>query len=122
MLWGADVFGNMDLTLIARASSGYPYTPSGRNIGFVGKNSLRLPGVYSIDLEVGKEIELAQKTTLRIFVEALNITDHRNVLYVYPDTGDPDFTLGQNISTEYMRDPSDYGPPMDVRIGAAIRF
>lgn len=119
---GADVFGNMDLTIIARASSGYPYTPSGRNIGFVGKNSLRLPGAYGIDLEFGKEIELARSTSLRVFVEALNITDRRNVLYVYADTGDPDFTLAQNSSKEYMRDPSNYGPPMNVRIGAAIRF
>jgi hypothetical protein len=47
--------------------------------------------------------------------------DHRNVLYVYGDTGDPDFTLVGGYSTEYMRDPSNYGPPRSIRLGLGLQ-
>jgi hypothetical protein len=111
----------MDFNLIFKANSGYPYTPGGRDAGLVIKNSLRQPGQYSIDLLLGKEIKLVDNFRLRIFGEILNLTNHRNILYVYPDTGSPDFTQG-NHSIEYMRDPSDYGPPRSIRLGASVKF
>ncbi len=121
-IFGSAIFGNMDFSLIIKASSGAPYTPSGRDIGFVEMNSLRRPAVYNIDLMVGKEFGLYDKLKLRLFAEILNLTDHRNVLYVYGDTGDPDYTLVGGYSNEYMRDPSNYGPPRSVRLGLTIRF
>lgn len=119
---GKTLLENMDFSLIVRASSGTPYTPSGRDIGFVEKNSLRLPGIYTIDFMFGKEFEIFPKTRLRLFAEILNLTDHRNVLYVYGDTGEPDYTFEGNHSLEYMRDPSNYGPPRTIRIGFTMRF
>ncbi len=120
-IFGNKIFQDMDFNIIIKASSGYPYTPAGRDVGFVIKNSLREPGSYNIDLLIGKEFEALNNYKLRIFAEILNLTDHRNVLYVYPDTGSPDFTIG-NYSVEYMRDPSNYGPPRSVRLGASIKF
>ncbi len=122
MIFGLPVFENMDFSMILKASSGIPYTPSGRDIGFVEKNSLRMPGLYNIDLMIGKEFRFDGKLRLRLFAEILNLTDHRNVLYVYGDTGDPDFTTSGGYSTEYMRDPSNYGPPRSVRLGFTFRF
>lgn len=116
------VFENMDFSIIFRASSGVPYTPSGRDIGFVERNSLRQPGLYNLDLMIGKEIQFSKILRLRIFAEILNLTDHRNVLYVYGDTGEPDFTLQGNHSLEYMRDPSNFGPPRSIRLGFTFRF
>ena len=121
-IFGAHIFENMDFSLILRASSGTPYTPSGRDIGFVERNSLRQPGLYNIDLMIGKEFEFSDKLKLRLFAEILNLTDHRNVLYVYGDTGDPDYTNVGGYSTEYMQDPSNYGPPRSVRLGFTFRF
>jgi outer membrane receptor for ferrienterochelin and colicin len=121
-LFGSYIFENMDFSVIARASSGAPYTPGGRDIGFVVRNSLRQPGLYNIDLMVGKEFEFFPKVRLRLFAEILNITDHRNILYVYRDTGEPDFTLEGDLSSEYMRDPSHYGPPRSIRLGFTFRF
>jgi outer membrane receptor for ferrienterochelin and colicin len=121
-IFGERIFDDMDFSLIFKASSGSPYTPSGRDIGFVDKNSLRQPGLYNIDLMIGKEIEFADKLRLRLFAEILNLTDHRNILYVYGDTGDPDYTTVGGYSTEYMQDPSNYGPPRSVRIGFTFRF
>ncbi len=122
IVFGKPIFGNMDISLILRAASGYPYTPSGRDIGFVIKNSLRMPGTYSIDLEIGKEFTLPGNIRLRAFAEVLNLTDHRNILYVYTDTGDPDYTLVGLTSTEYQHDPSNYGPPRSIRLGLGLRF
>jgi outer membrane receptor for ferrienterochelin and colicin len=113
---------NVDATVLAKASSGYPYTPGGRDVGFVVNNSLRMPGTYSIDMEIGKDIVTKDFPTIRFFVEALNITNHKNVLYVYSDTGDPDITLVGNLSREYQLDPSNYGSPRLIRIGASVKF
>ncbi len=124
---GPDFFGSMlmermDISVIARVASGYPYTPSGRDIGFVEKNSLRMPATYSIDLMIGKEFPVIANYSLRIFAEVLNITDHRNILYVYGDTGDPNFTFEGGHSREYMQDPSNFGPPRSIRLGATFKF
>lgn len=121
-LLGAHIFENMDISLIARASSGTPYTAGGRDIGFVVRNSLRQPGNYNIDIMLGKEFEFGYKLRLRLFAEFLNITDQKNILYVYRDTGEPDFTFEGDLSPEYMQDPSNFGPPRSIRIGFTFRF
>jgi outer membrane receptor for ferrienterochelin and colicin len=121
-IFGSPIFEDMDFSLILKASSGAPYTASGRDVGFVEANSLRRPGVYNIDLMIGKEFELTSSLRLRLFAEILNLTDHRNVLYVYGDTGDPEFTNEGGYSPEYMRDPSNFGPPRSVRLGFTMRF
>lgn len=121
-VFGKTIFDNMDFSFIFKASSGYPYTPGGRDIGFVVKNSLRMPAVYTLDLEIGKEFTIASQFKARLFCEILNVTDHKNILYVYPDTGEPDISFVGDSSIEYLRDPSNYGPPRSVRLGLGIRF
>lgn len=116
------ILQNMDFTVLAKASSGYPYTPGGRDVGYVVNNSLRMPGTYSIDIEIGKDFVFENYPTVRVFMEGINITNHKNILYVYTDTGDPDVTLQGALSKEYQLDPSNYGAPRLVRLGAAIKF
>lgn len=122
MIFDSPIFENMDFSLIFRYSSGAPYTPGGRDVGFVERNSLRQPNTYNIDLMIGKEFYLVSNTRLRVFAEILNLTDHRNILYVYRDTGEPDFTFEGDYSLAYMRDPSNFGPPRAVRLGFTFRF
>ncbi|PJA96116.1 MAG: hypothetical protein CO129_08175 [Ignavibacteriales bacterium CG_4_9_14_3_um_filter_34_10] len=122
MLFGKHIFDNLDLSFVFRFSSGSPYTPGGRDVGFVDKNSLRQPSTYSIDMMVGKEFDALYGIKIRLFAEVLNLTDHRNIFYVYRDTGEPDFTFEGGHSVEWMRDPSNYGPPRSVRIGTTINF
>ncbi|HSW56427.1 MAG TPA: carboxypeptidase-like regulatory domain-containing protein [Ignavibacteriaceae bacterium] len=121
-VFGAPIFENMDISLIVRASSGAPYTPAGRDVGFVERNSLRQPGIYTIDMIIGKSFYFMESVETRFFMEIYNLTDHQNILYVYPDTGDPDYTVVGNQSQEYMQDPSNYGPPRVIRLGASIGF
>ncbi|NWF49908.1 MAG: TonB-dependent receptor [Ignavibacteriaceae bacterium] len=121
-IFGSKIFSNMDFSVVIRASSGEPYTPGGRDVGFVENNSLRQPGIYTIDLIFGKELTIYNNFQLRLFAEVLNLTDHRNILFVYRDTGEPDFTFENNLSDEYMKDPSNFGPPRSIRLGASIKF
>jgi len=109
-----------EIGFILRASTGYPYTPSGRDVGFVERNSLRQPSTYSVDLEAGKGFSLSEKSYVRVFLEILNLTNAPNIRYVYSDTGDPDYTLVGGHSEEYMRDPSNYGPPRSFRLGLTL--
>jgi hypothetical protein len=112
---------NMYWNFIFRASSGYPYTMTGRDVGFVEKNSSRMPATYSLDAEISKDWTIGN-FTLSPFVEILNLTDHRNVVSVYTDTGEPDRTTIGNYSQEYIQDPSNFGAPRRIRIGARVRF
>ncbi len=121
-IFGTKIFENSDISLVFRASSGRPYTPTGRDIGFVDRNSLRQPGTYTMDMEFGKNIQFDNGMRLRLFAEVLNVTDHRNVVYVYTDTGDPDFTRVGGYSPLYQRDPSNYGPPRSIRLGMGLTF
>jgi len=120
-IFGGYLLENMYWNFVLSASSGAPYTPTGRDIGYVDKNSARMPVTYSLDAEISKEWKVSG-LTLTGFVEMLNLTDHKNVVYVYTDTGEPDITRAGNHSREYMQDPSNYGPPRRVRLGMRLRF
>jgi outer membrane receptor for ferrienterochelin and colicin len=119
--FGRKILSNSDVSLVLKASSGYPYTPSGRDIGFVIKNSLRMPATYTVDLEAGKEFSV-YKMKLRFFTEIYNLFNRRNIVYVYPDTGDPDYTFVGGHSEEWMKNPANYGPPRIIRVGLGVKF
>ena len=119
LMFGAHPLENSYWNLIARVNSGAPYTPSSRRVSFVPRNSARMPTTYTIDLEFGKSWKLGT-FTLEPFVEILNLTNHKNVLYVWPDTGEPNVTFDTAYSKEYLDDPSNYGPPRQIRIGARL--
>ena len=123
---GPEVFGFLPLentywNFLLRAASGLPYTPTGRDIAFVPKNSARQPGNVQLDIQILKEWPI-EPITVGVFVEALNVLGTKNVRYVYSDTGQPDFTLVGNHSAEYMADPSNYYAPRRLRLGARILF
>lgn len=121
-IFGSRVFENMDFNFIFRGATGYPYTPGGRDIGFVVRNSLRMPAIYNLDIELGKSFKLFDMIDLRIFAEILNVTDHRNVLFVYGDTGEPDVTFEGEQSNEFVNNPANFGPPRSIRLGITTRF
>jgi outer membrane receptor protein involved in Fe transport len=107
--------------VIARSSSGFPYTPGGRDVGFVVRNSARMPWTFALDLEAGREWDF-YGIRWTIFAEALNLTNYRNILYVYTDTGLPDATLQGRNSQEWIRNPSNFGPPRRVRLGLRMQI
>lgn len=121
-IFDSPLFEQMDFSLIFKLNSGAPYTPGGRDVGFVERNSLRQPSTYSIDLMIGKDFNVYEDIRVRVFAEILNLTDRRNILFVYTDTGDPNFTFEGNNSAEWMQNPAHLGPPRSIRLGTTIRF
>ncbi|MDZ7267129.1 MAG: TonB-dependent receptor [candidate division KSB1 bacterium] len=119
-LFGMQPLARTYWNVVLRTSSGYPYTPGGRDAGFVIRNSERMPWTLSLDAEVGKDWRLGG-FVLTVFAEALNLTNYKNVLSVYSDTGLPDVTRVGNNSPEYIRDPSNFGPPRRVRLGLRLQ-
>lgn len=107
--------------IIVRSSSGFPYTPGGRDAGFVVRNSARMPWTFSLDAEAGREWDL-YGIRWTVFAEALNLTNFKNVNSVYTDTGLPDATLLGRNSQEWIRDPSNFGPPRRVRLGLRMQI
>jgi hypothetical protein len=118
-VWGVLPLENTSWNFLLRAGSGYPYTPTGRDIAFVPKNSARIPANVQLDFQLLKEWKI-RPITFGIFFEALNLLGTENVRSVYTDTGLPDFTTYGNHSADYMADPSNYYPPRRLRLGARI--
>ena len=80
-----------------------------------------MPATYTVDLEAGKEFSV-YKMKLRFFTEIYNLFNRRNIVYVYPDTGDPDYTFVGGHSEEWMKNPANYGPPRIIRVGLGVKF
>ncbi|NIT58146.1 MAG: hypothetical protein GWN00_18535 [Aliifodinibius sp.] len=60
-----------------------------------------------------------------VFVRVLNLFDRKNIYYVYAQSGKPDLPLGLERNDRNLNiydDPSNYGPPREVRLGASIDF
>jgi hypothetical protein len=120
-MFGAHPLENTTWDILLKAASGEPYTPYSRRSNYIPKNSARMPATYSIDLEASKGWTFAP-VSVEVFVEILNLTNAKNVVYVWSDTGEPDVTSIGGHSVPYQRDPSNYSPPRRMRIGARLRF
>jgi len=84
------VFGGFQGGVVARWSSGLPYsrtTADGDSL--VGlPNSHRLPFQFGIDLLLRREFPLGGRR-LAVYADLRNLTNHRNVIAVRRDTGEP---------------------------------
>ena len=132
---------NWAASLVAVLNSGLPYTPSfarGEVSGsgtFVGlrENSERKPTSYSVDLRVGRNINIGDYR-VQLFCNITNVFDIRNANNVYSDTGQADYTLqGINqkdrpgvpdleISSvdEYFTRPGNFTPPRFIQFGLRL--
>jgi len=96
-------------------ASGFPYTPIDRE-GYRGpKNSARMPSRFNVNLRAWREFKIGF-AKVGFELEVQNLLNTKNVVYVYPTTGSPDYS-GLGRSSSYDRDPSNYGPPRRIWIG-----
>ncbi|MEO0259071.1 MAG: TonB-dependent receptor [candidate division WOR-3 bacterium] len=96
-------------------SSGFPYTPVDRE-GYRGaKNSARMPSRFYFNLRGYKNFRLGP-ARFGLEFEVQNLLNTRNVLYVYPVTGSPDYS-GLGRSSSYDKDPSNFGAPRRIFVG-----
>lgn len=162
--WGGkDWFANSGVNLIARARSGEPYTkqtnatPTAlftqpqRPILEGSINGARLPWNFKLDFRVFKDFKLSGKVKegeapkrplyLNVYLQIQNLLDTRNIIAVYPYTGNPDDD-GYLSSPEGLQDvesrpnaesfvdlynawinnPNNYSRPRTIRLGAIFSF
>lgn len=154
-----DWLSNTGFSLTVLGGSGVPYTAS-RNVTspLSGNSNLlkgtyngsRLPWQFRMDLRVDKDIyfrmgkEKGDNTKmgyLNIYFQFLNLLDTRNVVNVYPYTGNPDDDgylsapewqrqINSQIDPQSFRDlysvyvnnPGNYSAPRQIRFGVIFNF
>jgi len=150
---------NFGFSLTVNGGSGTPYTAS-RNITSPiapGTNLLkgtyggsRLPWQFRLDLRVDKDFyfklkknsdDNAKGAYLNVYLQVLNLLDTKNIINVYPYTGNPDDD-GYLSAPEWQRqinnqldplafrdlygnfvdNPSNYSTPRQIRLGLMFNF
>ncbi|HTY57874.1 MAG TPA: TonB-dependent receptor, partial [Bacteroidota bacterium] len=128
-------FGTPDdfiASVIGRAGSGLPYTPSLQNQRTGLENSDNMPGFYNFDLYMTKYLKLPGDFRLSVFLKVYNLFDTANEINVFGDTGRAGYTLaltqqqpvvrGDNTLAQYYTRPDFYSAPRQVILGAAFSF
>ena len=121
---------NFDASLIGRAGSGLPYTPSQASYRVAGVNSENKPSFYNVDLAANKYFRIAGER-IAVFVKVYNLFDALNELDVFGDTGRAGYTTslitdpppqGVNTLKEYFTRPDFYSAPRQVLVGMSVTF
>ena len=126
------------VNFLARYGSGLAYTRTdnkGQRIGTL--NGERMPYTLRFDMRFNKDFYLTQASNsfVSFFVEVVNLLDRRNVRNVYSNTGRPDdygsdilnltsATYEQEVYYNSLmeKDPQNYEPPRQVRMGLEFNF
>jgi hypothetical protein len=101
-------------SLLGSVSSGFPYTYTQFQ-----PNAERAPWMSSLDAMVFKEFTVAG-VTARVFFQAVNLLNRRNIWWVYPDSGQPGVDANPSTSDDYTNDPSMWGPGRRFQTGVSI--
>ena len=128
--WGANS--------VFQFGSGYPYTPVITNYESQGgvlsnvllRNSRRKSSTFRLDLKVHREITLGGYKG-KLYIRIQNLTDRRNQISVYGDSGKTDETIEKaraqiispfepmrpNTINEFFNRPDWYDPPRQIQMG-----
>ncbi|HTX18578.1 MAG TPA: TonB-dependent receptor [Bacteroidota bacterium] len=127
-----------NVSLLMKYGTGLPYTPAvtqytsdrGLSTGFE-PNSRNLPPQFDVDLYANKTFNMFG-TDFTAYVKVFNVLDARNVVNVFGDTGEPDFTTSvsgigpdparPNTVAEYIRYPWFYAAPRLIQTGLELTF
>lgn len=107
-------------SLIFQYGSGLPYTIGTRGATEPYEiNNARLPSNWTLDLKVDRRINLGP-VHITPYVEIFNLTARRNVVYVDPYTGQPDFSYGHTY--EWAANPLNWGAPRLIYFGIVLGY
>jgi len=81
-------FENLGLTIKYSYGSGFPYTPSGKNLKY-SRNSESMPYTSQLDLRLEKKINLNKNSSIELYLECINLLNRKNVKEINPLTGKP---------------------------------
>ncbi|MBN1755293.1 TonB-dependent receptor [bacterium] len=119
--------------------SGFPYTPSARNPNYTVRpgekdwertNALRMPDAYSLDTRFNKDFSF-KGFKYSFVIQMDNVTNRRNVQYVYSDTGlpdiayfveDPDTGEIEYIERDVDKDPSRWSAGRNIKVALELKW
>ncbi len=104
----------LGFSMYGSISSGFPYTRSSFD-----PNGERSPAVHQLDLNVFKNFDFFGFKQ-QLFVQVTNLTNDRNIWWVYADSGVAGADANEATSYDYTNNPSMYGPGRTVRLGIKI--
>ncbi|MBD3378587.1 TonB-dependent receptor [candidate division KSB1 bacterium] len=102
--------------------SGLPYSSYG-----TGKvNDQRMPWTSTTDVKLLRKFDVGG-SDLHLFMDVFNLFNRENLQWLgssqyYQITGDPSIVRLDNISNQYIRNPSVYSASRQFRIGIAVQF
>ncbi len=127
-----------NVSMLFKYGTGLPYTPSitqytsdrGISTGFE-PNSRYRPAQFDVDLYANKTFNL-MGVDLNVYLKVFNLFDMRNVVNVFGDTGEPNYTTSTlgvsedpqrpNTVAEYINYPDHYAAPRLVQTGVQFTF
>ncbi len=95
-------------------SSGFPYTRSA-----FAPNEERSPWIHEFNINLFKNFKFYGMNE-QIYVQILNVTNDKNVWWVYSDSGIPGDDANPATSHDYTNNPSMYGPGRTIQFGIKI--
>lgn len=101
-------------SLYGSISSGLPYTRSRFD-----PNGARAPMLHELTLEIFKNFDLFGFNQ-QIFIQVENLTNDKNIYWVYSDSGIPGSDANPATSYDYTNDPTEYGPGRVIQFGIKI--
>ncbi|MGE5458140.1 MAG: TonB-dependent receptor plug domain-containing protein, partial [Methanococcaceae archaeon] len=122
---------NINIGLIAKYESGFPYTPNYRNTETSFENSARMPSKINVDLQLNKDLLVSENNSISLYLKVYNLFDTRNEITVFTDTGRAGYSLvsqytpeyqGPNTLSEYLIHPEYYSEPRRVVLGLNFNF
>ena len=101
-------------SLYGSLASGFPYTRS-----TFDPNGERSPAIHQLDLNIFKDFEMLGFKQ-QLYVQIINLTNDRNVWWVYADSGIAGQDANEATSYDYTNNPSMYGPGRTIRLGIKL--
>ncbi len=123
-LWKFKPLSEFYLNFIVRLHSGYPYTPTSGGQA-LEPNSGRRPWFFDIDTMIRKDFRIYKNTKIALFSRIYNLTDRKNPLYVYSETGsptDPGPYASKTATSTYYDRPHYFGPRRTINFGLQFLF
>jgi outer membrane receptor protein involved in Fe transport len=119
---GSPWLQNFGINLTGRFQSGLPYTPTDtRGQRIADENVARMPGTWQLDLRADKNFDIG-KLKVGVFTEITNLTNQRNIVNVFLDSGLPLDSRDPTFTPFGERDPYNIGPQRNIRVGAEIAY
>ncbi len=133
VVFGVKIPDKWGVNMIFQYGSGFPYTPDIKNPdwdpepgekAWERENALRMPPNYNIDMRFNKDFSFAgMDYSFLIWVQ--NLTNRRNVDYVYSETGEPDdwdIDDGSGNGLDYAFNPDHWSAPRNIRLGLQVKW